>query len=152
MGARVIGIGQPAAGDDGVGIAVLRHLRGGGGRDGAELVEAAEPSALIPWLQGADPIVLVDAVLGGGEPGDVLRLTPESLAGSGVQPLSTHGMGVAQAVDLARTLEPDRVAHQIWIVGVCIERPRRFSHALSTAVGRAVPRAAAEVVTLLREG
>jgi hydrogenase maturation protease len=150
MGARVIGIGQPAAGDDGVGIAVLRHLREQGGLDGADLVEAAEPSALIPWLEGADPVVLVDAVLGGGAPGDVLRLTPESLAGAGVQPLSTHGMGVAQAVELARTLAPDTSARRIWIVGVCIARPERYAHALSVEVERAVPRAAAEVASLLR--
>ena len=149
MGARVIGIGQQAAGDDGVGIAVVRHLREHGGLNGAELVEAAEPSALIPWLEGADSVVLVDAVLGGGEPGDVLRLTPESLAGGGVQPLSTHGMGVAQAVELARTLAPDSTARRIWIVGVCIARPERYSRALSAEVERAVLRAAALVVDLL---
>ena len=149
MRPRVIGIGQPAAGDDGVGIAVLRYLRAQAGLSGADLVEAAEPSALIPWLEGADPVILVDAVLGGGAPGTVLRLTPESAAASAVQPLSTHGMGVVQAVELARALAPEAVATRIWIVGVCIAQPERYAHALSPAVEQAVPHAATLVVELL---
>jgi hydrogenase maturation protease len=151
LAARVIGIGQTAAGDDGVGIAVVQHLRAQGRVAGAELMEVAEPSALVPALEGADPVILVDAVLG-GTPGDVVELTPESLAGSGIQPLSTHGLGVAQAIELARTLAPRTLARCIWIVGVCIAPPAPYTHGLTAPVAAAVPRAAERITNLLHRG
>lgn len=71
---RVIALGQPAAGDDGVGPAVLAALREAGAPEGAELLSCPDPSALIELLQAEGPIVIVDAVLG-ERPGEVLALS-----------------------------------------------------------------------------
>lgn len=145
---RVIALGQAAAGDDGVGLAVLEELRRQGVPAGVELVHAAEDSALVTLLATPAPVVLVDAVLG-GEPGSVLELTPEALDASGVRPVSTHGLGAARAIALARTLSPETVSPAIRIVGIAIARPARYEQALSPAALAAVPSAAARVRALV---
>jgi hydrogenase maturation protease len=145
---RVIALGQRAAGDDGVGLAVLEELRRHGVPEGIELVHAPEDGALITLLETRAAVVLVDAVLG-REPGEVLELAPEELEARGLRPVSTHGLGAAQAIALARTVAPATVAPAIRIVGVTIAPPARYVQALSPAVAAAVPRAAARIRALV---
>jgi hydrogenase maturation protease len=145
---RVIGLGQAAAGDDQVGLAVIEHLRGAGAPDDVELLTAAEPSALLPLLETPAPVVLVDAVLT-APAGEVLVLEPEELEQRGLSTMSTHGLGVVQAVALARLLSPAAVSPSIHIVGVSISRPERFQQGLSPEVAAAVPRAAEHVLRTL---
>jgi hydrogenase maturation protease len=145
--ARVIGLGQDAAGDDAVGLAVLERLRERGVPEGVELVRADEESALIPLLDADVPVVLVDAVLA-GTPGEILELAVDDLAAHGARPVSTHGIGVVQAVELARLVN-DRVSPSIRIVGVSIERPRQHELRLSPSVAAAVSLAADRVLALV---
>ncbi|MBN1210631.1 MAG: hydrogenase maturation protease [Myxococcaceae bacterium] len=146
--ARIIGLGQAAAGDDRVGLAVIEHLREAGVLEGVELLVAAEPSALLPLLETPAPVVLVDAVLA-APAGEVLVLAPEELEQQGLSTMSTHGLGVAQAVALARLLVPTAVSPSIHIVGVSISRPERFQQGLSPEVAAAIPRAAEHVLRIL---
>jgi hydrogenase maturation protease len=146
--ARVIGLGQAAAGDDQVGLAVIEHLREAGAPEGLELLAVPEPSALLPLLETPGPVVLVDAVLA-APAGEVLVLEPEELEQRGISTLSTHGLGVTQAVALARLLSPAAVSPSIHIIGVSISRPERFQQGLSLEVAAAVPRAAEHVLRIL---
>ena len=148
MRARIIGLGQAAAGDDAVGLAVLEWLQDHGVPEGVELVRAAEESALIGLLETAAAVVLVDAVLG-TPPGQIRELTPAQLDRGGLLPLSTHGMGVPQALQLAHILTPDAVSSSIRIVAVTISRPGRYEQQLSPAVAAAVPRAGERVLALV---
>lgn len=142
---RVIGLGQAAAGDDRVGLAVIEHLRSLRAPERLELLLAPEPSALLPLLETRAPVVLVDAVLA-APAGEVLVLEPDELEQRGFSTLSTHGLGVAQAVALARLLSPAAVSPSIRIVGVSISRPERFRQGLSPEVAAAVPHAAEQVL------
>jgi hydrogenase maturation protease len=146
--ARIIGLGQAAAGDDGVGLAVVEWLQQHGVPEGVELLRAAEGSALIALLETPAAVVLVDAVLS-SPPGEIRELTPEQLATAGLLPLSTHAMGVPQALELAQVLAPDTVSPSIRIVAVTISRPQRYEQQLSRAVAAAVPRAAERVLALV---
>jgi len=148
MPARVIAIGQSAAGDDGVGYAVLDRLRADGVPPDVELVRADEDTALVALLETPRPVVIVDAVLG-SPAGRVVDLAPGDLAVTGLTPVSTHGIGVAQAIELARVVACEGIAPSIRIVGVTIERPMRYVQALSPAVAAAVEPAAARVRALL---
>jgi hydrogenase maturation protease len=148
---RVIGLGQAAAGDDQVGFAVLEHLRSLGVHERLELLQVAEPSALLPLLETPVPVVLVDAVLA-APPGEVLMLELDELAQRGLSTLSTHGLGVAQAVSLARLLSPSGVSPSIRIVGVSISRPERFRQGLSAEVAAAVPLAAERILRTVAPG
>jgi hydrogenase maturation protease len=136
-------MGQTCAGDDGVGFAVLEALRRGGVPEGVELVGVAEATALIPLLDAAVPALLVDAAVGAGEAGEVLSLPATALETRRPRLLSSHGVGVAEAVALARALSPEAGAAEVWVVAVCIDRPGELRHGLSPAIARAVPRAVA---------
>jgi hydrogenase nickel insertion protein HypA len=152
MTARVVGLGQRAAADDGVGLAVIDALRARGVPDGVELHACAEASALVELLRTRAPVVLVDAVVGAGAPGEVVALDPDRIDGRGPTPLSTHGVGVVEALAIARALYPAEVSPRVSVVGVAIEPPGRYSPELSPAVARAVPRAAARALSLLAGG
>lgn len=148
---RVVGLGQTAAGDDGVGRAVLRELARRPIPPGTELVGLEQPMDLVGLLTEPERgrVVLVDAVLA-APPGRVVVLPPESLAGAGASPPSSHGLGAAWAIDLALTLSPG-ATRDLDIVAVTIRAPARHKVGLSPAVRAAVPRAVAQVLALLAE-
>jgi len=101
----VLGIGNVERGDDGAGRQVarlLRHML----RDRAEIAELdGEAAAIVAKLEGADAAYLIDACVSQAPPGTVHRIDARAgelpQAGSD---LSTHGFGLAAAVELARTL------------------------------------------------
>jgi len=148
--ARIIALGQNAAGDDGVGLAVLAWLRTRPLPEGVELIGAAEDVALMELLETHVPVVLVDAVLG-TPAGEVLAFAPEDLVAGPALAVSTHGMGVAKAIELARVLAPATVSPSIRVVAVTIARPRRYEQGLSPAVAAAVPSAGERVLALIGE-
>ncbi len=148
MAARIIGIGQEWAGDDGVGIAVIRKLREL--ETQSDLVELDEPARLIDLLSdGADPVVLVDALLDNGPAGRVLLIDSHRRDPRSQHLLSTHGLGVMEAIELARILHPDRVARRIFIVAVSVQETSRRGSGLSAAVDAAIPHAAAQALKLV---
>lgn len=143
-GAVVVGIGQAAAGDDGVGLVVARALAA----RGVAVRESADASLLLSLVEDGRRVVVVDAVVGGGAPGAVMRLDTRALA-SGPAPLSSHGIGVAEAIELAQTLYGDHAVSCVEIVGVAIDRPTGREVGLSPAVAAAVEPAAALVASLV---
>ncbi|MDC0742849.1 hydrogenase maturation protease [Polyangium mundeleinium] len=146
----MIAIGQRAAGDDGVGPAVLDALRAQGAGEGVDLCEVDEPSALLPLLEGAHRVILVDAALGGGGgAGTVHVLAEETLDARDIAPISTHGLTVGQVLGLARALAPDKVCRDISIVAISVERPACLAYGLSPEALAAVPRATEAVRNLV---
>ncbi len=141
--ATVLGIGQAAAGDDAIGLVVARALAA----RGVTVRESADASVLLALLEDGQRVVVVDAVVGGGAPGSVMRLDASALA-AGPPPLSSHGIGVAEAIELARTLYGDRAVSRLEIVGVAIDRPSSSAIGLSAAVAAAVEAAAALAAAL----
>jgi hydrogenase maturation protease len=101
----VIGIGNPDRGDDGAGRAVARLLRDDP-PPGVELIEQdGEVSSLLACFDGVPVVYLIDACLSGAPAGAVHRFdaTAEPLP-QDMFSLSTHGMGLAEAIELARSL------------------------------------------------
>lgn len=98
----VIGVGSPS-GDDRAGWLVVERLRG---RlpDSVRLLSLDRPgSALIPMLANMQRAIVVDAMRGGGAPGTIRFFTGSGLANY-TQGLSSHGIGVFDALALAREL------------------------------------------------
>jgi len=140
-GLLVVGLGNAWRGDDGAGPAVALAL----GDDPRVLVHEGEPIGLLEAWAGAQEVILVDAVSSGAPAGTVHRLDPlgAPLPG-GLASASTHAFGLADTIELARTLE--RLPPRLTIYGI---EGERFSagEELSPAV-----RAAVEAVHLeLRE-
>ena len=150
MSARVVGIGQEVAGDDGVGLADLDELQRRPVPAGTRLVRLADPMDLVSLLEssGETRVVLVDAVLG-SPAGAVLELSPAELSSQAPQPASSHGLGAARAIALARALSPDGAASRVRVVAVTIHAPGRYRAGLSPEVAAAVPQAADRILRLL---
>ena len=110
-------IGNRWRGDDAAGLAVAARLQGTLPR-GATLVEhEGEPTALIDAWEGADALWLVDAVSSGAEAGTVHRLdASERELPAELFRASTHHVGVAEAVELARALR--RLPAQTILFGI----------------------------------
>jgi hydrogenase maturation protease len=118
--AIVVGVGQPTAGDDGVGLLVARALA----RRGRRAIESTDATVILTYLAQGDWVVVVDAVLGEGSAGTVVVLRPEALEG-GPSPVSSHGLGVREVLVLASTLYGPDALRRVDIVGVMIEGGRR---------------------------
>jgi hydrogenase maturation protease len=105
----VVGVGNPDAADDGAGIAVARLLsRRNDCARLATCICTGEATAIMDAWTGFDDVVVVDACRGAGAPGSVHTFTPGDLdryaAVEARRYGSTHGLGVATAVGLARAL------------------------------------------------
>ena len=121
-GRRIViaAVGSEYRRDDGAGPAVLGRLRGA--LEGVEVLGTlASPLDLVEAWDGAGLAIVVDAVAGGAQPGELHVVeveqdaTPAARLLSGPRP-SSHGLGVMEALRLAHVLgsAPDRVV----IVGI----------------------------------
>lgn len=102
---RVIGVGNPERGDDGVGRLVIEHMRAAGLADIEILGCDGEAAELIEMMDGAERVFLVDAALSGAELGTIRRIdvTRDPLPAQ-AERASTHGLGLGEAIALARAL------------------------------------------------
>ena len=141
MRVRVIGLGRQTAGDDGAGPAVIAELARRGVPAGVELHQLADPSDLLPLVDGPGRVVIVDAVLG-RPAGRVLVLTPEALSAQAMVPSSSHGLGVGQALALAGVLAADAARPEVRLIGITIESPDGPRVGLSPEIALAVIEAA----------
>jgi hydrogenase maturation protease len=102
---RIIGLGNEFRGDDAVGLLAARRLQGVLGNR-VEVVEAESAGVdLLELMKGVGAVLLIDAVCSGQAPGTIHRL--DASAGPiapALFPRSTHAVGVADALELARTL------------------------------------------------
>ena len=116
-GVRVIGVGNPTRGDDGVGPAVAAAVARTVGPDVDVIVSTADPSRLIERWESAESVVLVDAMDGRAAPGRIaiFDATNEPLP-SNFDEISSHGFGVPAAVELARSL--GRLPKHLVVVGI----------------------------------
>jgi hydrogenase maturation protease len=128
---KVIGLGNEWRSDDGAGLEVARRT---GGRQ-----LAGEPVALVEALAGAREVTIVDAVRSGAPPGTVHEFEagavplPVRLFGAS----STHALGLAEALELARSL--GRLPARVRVLG--IEGARfDYGRGLSPEVEEAVER------------
>ena len=102
----VLGLGNVLLEDDGVGAAAVALLR-----DcyevprGVQVLDGGTLGlSLLPYLDTADVVILVDAVRADGSPGSFIRLTGDEVAPAVATRLSPHQVGVADLLDGARWL------------------------------------------------
>ncbi len=131
----IIGCGNRERGDDGAGILVAERLRNLGieaetrGGEAAELIEA--------W-RGADDVIVVDAVVTGAPVGHGARVGRPAAAGFRRTSASTHGLGVAEAIELAQAFSsPSSAAAGLRNRGTAIRsRSRDLSRSTACYRGR----------------
>jgi hydrogenase maturation protease len=118
-GTLVIGVGQELRGDDAVGLLVARRVARGAGPEVCVVEHDGDGMDLVLRFEAAEHVVLVDAVMSeGGSPGDVHRFDAHAapLPASVFSSTSTHALGVADAVEMARAME--RLPRRLVVYGV----------------------------------
>jgi len=101
----LIGVGNEFRGDDGVGILAARRIREKN-LPGIVIVECGgEAAALLDAWAGMKTVVIIDAVSSGAPPGTIHRIDARRQSVSQeLFPFSSHALGLAHAVELARSL------------------------------------------------
>jgi hydrogenase maturation protease len=98
----IIGCGNRQRSDDGAGILVAERLRDLGILAETRSGEAAD---LIEAWRSADDVIVVDAVVTGAPVGTVQAWDARQPLASVRTTASTHGLGVAEAIELAQVLQ-----------------------------------------------
>lgn len=148
---RVIGVGSAICCDDAVGLAVLRELSKESLPQNVELVEAGTAGmSLMELMAGAEKVILVDAITGGGQPGKVHRLRVQDLVERRGHTISAHELGPVEALRLLDVLNPNQVPEQVMILGVEISNQTGVGKRLTPQVRAAIPEVVKAIMAELR--
>jgi hydrogenase maturation protease len=150
----VLGLGNPDRGDDAVGPLVARLLAGRLPPDVRVATRGGDMLALIEDWSDCDALVCIDAAAPAGMPGRLHRLdlAVDDLP-RGPGPASSHGLGLAEAVALARALgrAPARIVVHA-VEGACFDGGAPPTPAVAAAAEAVAARVVAEVARLRHGG
>ena len=135
----VLGLGNVLLGDDGAGPAVIAWLRQTRRAPaGTRLFDGGTLGlSLLPYLEDARRVILVDAVAADARAGTLVRLEGTDVGPAVATRLSPHQVGVADLLDGARW--HDREPERLVLLGV-VPHSIELGVGLSDPVRRALPR------------
>lgn len=141
----VVGLGNILMGDDGAGVKVIEELERDRGLSKSVVTIRAETAGvfILPQLEGADTIILVDAVDFDGDYGEVRIFSNDDIITERPPPISMHEVGMKDLVSLLHLQSP--IVPRLTLVGV---KPKKISCGveLSSEVRAGVLRAAQAVL------
>lgn len=142
----ILGIGNLLMGDEGVGVHAISALSRETWPDGVTVVDGGTGGFhLLDYLQGYDPIVMIDATQDGQPAGSVSVLRPK-YASDFPRSLTAHDIGLRDLIESAALLGP---LPSITLVTVSIDEIRSMVVTLSPEVGAAIPAVSAQVRALV---
>ncbi len=145
MKVAIIGIGNILMGDEGVGIAVIEELRKM--KINADIYDCGTMGIdILNTIMGYDKVIVVDAVKGFGNPGDVVKIRPEEIKGKG-RIVSMHDVDFSFLIKIVEGLMD---LPEIVIVGIEVERIGE-GMVLSETVRKAIPKAVEVVLKELHD-
>ena len=145
----ILCVGNDLVADDGIGHAIYKMLK--------EISLDTEISvrllgvggmALIDELEDETSLIVADAVQLGAEPGTVHVLDWDRIPVNSQRPVSGHGIGVREALQVCQRLYPERVPENVYLVGVEGECFSTVGVGLSPKVTAAIPTAVRRIVQL----
>ncbi len=99
MGKLVVGIGNALLRDEGIGCHVVHAMEGLSLPD-VEVLDGGTCLDVLHLVKDGDRLVIVDAVEGGGVPGQIYRFRPEDIALEYKPLLSLHDTGLIDSLKL----------------------------------------------------
>ena len=134
----ILGLGNVLLEDDGVGsAAVTALLEWYVPPEGVRVFDGGTLGlALLPYVDAADAVILVDAVKADEAPGTCVRLDGDAVAPAVATRLSPHQIGVADLLDGARWL--DRSPRRLALLGV-VPESMQLAVGLTPRVRAALP-------------
>jgi hydrogenase maturation protease len=103
----IVGFGNLLLSDEGAGIHLVRKLAAYSLPPEVEVIDGGVNSfAVWAFVQPACQIIMVDAMRGGGQPGDIYRLTAQDLEATAPsrQSLSVHDFSLLDSLNMAKQL------------------------------------------------
>jgi len=94
----VLGTGNELLRDEGVGVHAIRILQSElpPSRTDIEVIDGGTSPDICHLIQGADKLVIVDAVKGGCAPGTIYRFNPDQIIAETGVTTSVHQMGILE--------------------------------------------------------
>ena len=147
----ILGVGNTLCTDDGAGPAAVHLLNE---RyvvdDRIEVVDGGTLGlSLLPMVEDADRLIIVDAITIDGPPGTLVRLSGDDVLPAARLRLSPHQVGVGDLLDAARLL--DKLPSTLRLIGIVpqsIELGTELSPAVEAQMDALVQMIAEEVRTL----
>jgi hydrogenase maturation protease len=96
----VLGAGNELFRDEGVGVHAARILQAKLLPSDVEVIEGGTSPDIWSLIDGADKLIIVDAVRGGCEPGTIYRFTPQQIVADRGIVTSVHQMGILENLSL----------------------------------------------------
>jgi len=145
----VLGLGNVLCGDDGLGVVAVHLLqRRYQAPDGVSVLDGGTLGlSLLPHLEEARQVILVDAIRADGAPGSFVRLEGDDVAPAVASRLSVHQVGVVDLLDGAHWRE--RYPSRLVLLGL-VPETLELGLARSAAVEGALPGLVEQVVTEAR--
>jgi len=146
----IVCIGNDLVADDGVGYAVYDALIGTLLPEGTRVkLLGLGGMDLLEQMAGEPHLIVVDAVQFGTDPGTIHVLDWDQLPAMEARPVSGHGIGVREAIEVAKRIYPEKVPQKIHLVGVEGECFDQLGKGLTPTVSSAIPKAVETIVSLL---
>ena len=102
----IIGIGNPYRGDDAVGLRIAQDIKKKSPDHVNVIEQSGDGISLMDSWKDSDAVILIDAVHSGAQPGTIHRFDVHTQTiPTKFSHYSTHAFGVAEAIELARTLK-----------------------------------------------
>ena len=96
----VLGVGNELFRDEGVGVHAARILQTKLLPSDVEVIDGGTSPDIWSLIDGADKLIIVDAVRGGCEPGTIYRFTPQQIVADRGLITSVHQMGILENLSL----------------------------------------------------
>jgi len=114
----VLGMGNVLLRDEGIGCHAVHALEGIPLPD-VTVIDGGTCPDILPLPGDADKLIIVDAVKGGGTPGQIYRFHPEDITLEERPCLSLHDVGLLDSLLLMQIRHPDRIGvGEAVIIGV----------------------------------
>lgn len=135
----ILGIGNTLMGDDGVGPVVARACVLRVPDECKVVVGETAGMALLPLFLAGVPLLVVDAIDVGAEPGEVFRFKPDDAGVTGLRSNTLHGCGLPYLITTARLRgeDPDVTVYGIQ-VGNVMPDPDTLSVPVADAIEFAI--------------
>lgn len=145
----VLGIGNVLRKDDGAGIRVIELLQERGLPESVRLLDGGTAGLdLLPYLEGADRIIVVDALLSGDPAGTITVRSGDEMREHDVF-MSGHFGRLTELLDLAAELW---TRSEAIIIGITPKDCESYETALSPEVDEAAVRAADRIAEMVSQG
>ena len=148
----IVCIGNDLVADDAIGYEIYCQLVKRALPEGVRVCHLGVGGLdLLEELSGEEVLIVVDAVQFGTAPGTVHVLPWERIPSNELRPVSGHGIGVREALQVCRRLYPEKAARQVYLVGVEGVCFNQVGAGLTPVVSEVLPKAVERILALLPE-